>query len=133
MSKKERLVEMRFWKSFDRVGSLHVGGGDDGDDSDGGDAGESGSSANPLFQKYYASMLGGEWSTFEQSLSTDLPVTFRLNTSLFPLSAYTFRKKLENEFKSFAGTFVLVRGKVVTKIVDCVACLDAENATCLVS
>ena len=126
-SKKDRLLEMRFWKSFDRVGSLHADDENDGHTA-GTDAADNGeeSGANPLFQKYYASLLGSEWPAFEQSLSTDLPVTFRLNTSLFPLAAYAFRKKLETEFKHFKGTFVLVRGKVVPQIVDRVACLEAK-------
>lgn len=105
--KRKRNTERdnRIWRTFNRFGV-------------------DGTDRNEAFAKYYAKQLAPllnteeEWSDFIRSLSTDLPVTFRLNSLNNPVAAASIGLRLQGEFQ-FKGSFVRSQDKVISgKVVE---------------
>ena len=100
--KRKRNIERdnRIWRNFNRFGV-------------------DGTDRNAAFAEYYSKQLAPllpskeDWSAFISSLSTDLPVTFRLNSGKNPVVAASLCRRLQGEFQ-FKGSFVRTQDKVIS-------------------
>lgn len=84
---------------------------------------------NLRHKEYYLTQLPflrDEWEAFHKAMSSPLPVTFRLNSSRMPFSAFILRRRLQ-DFNSSKKRFVEFNGEVISHLVTPISFLPSDK------